>query len=281
MNVRMRQEIMMTRSEKLDQFRSLHDRSGAFVIPNPWDAGSAKILTSLGFEALATTSAGFAFSVAGQDNIGELDRDAVLENARLIVEATHLPVAADLTDGFGSDPATCAKTIELAVGVGLVGGSIEDATSDRNAPIYPLNQAVERVAAAAEVSRHLGFVLTARAEEWLYLESDLDATINRLNAFANAGADVLYAPGLPSLEAISEVCANVAKPVNVVMGLRKPSWSVAELRDAGVKRISVGGSLARAALGALVNAAQEIRDEGTFTYSMQALPSSEIKQLLE
>jgi len=271
----------MTRTEKLDQFRSLHERSGAFVFPNPWDAGSAKILTSLGFEALATTSAGFAFSIAGRDNIGEMDRDAVLENARLIVEATHLPVAADLIDGFGSDPATCAKTIELAVGVGLVGGSIEDATSDRNAPIYPLNQAVERVAAAAEVSRQLGFVLTARAEEWLYLESDLDATINRLNAFANAGADVLYAPGLPSLEAISEVCANVPKPVNVVMGLREPIWSVAELRDAGVKRISVGGSLARAALGALVNAAHEIHDEGTFTYSVEALPSSEIKRLLE
>ncbi|HWV24940.1 MAG TPA: isocitrate lyase/phosphoenolpyruvate mutase family protein [Thermomicrobiales bacterium] len=271
----------MTRARKLDQFRSLHERPGTFLFPNPWDAGSAKILTSLGFEALATTSAGFAFSTASHDTIGELDRDAVLENGRSIVEATHVPVAADLADGFGADPAACVKTIELAVEVGLVGGSIEDATGDRNAPIYPLSQAVERVAAAAEVSQRLGFVLTARAEEWLYLESDLDATIGRLNAFATAGADVLYAPGLPSLEAIAEVCANVSKPVNVVMGLRQPTWSVSELRDAGVKLISVGGSLARAALGALVDAAREMLDAGTFSYSARALPSSEIVRLLE
>ncbi|HET8524075.1 MAG TPA: isocitrate lyase/phosphoenolpyruvate mutase family protein [Thermomicrobiales bacterium] len=270
----------MTRTEKLEQFRSLHERPGLFLFPNPWDAGSAKILTSLGFEALATTSSGFAFSIAGRDNIGELDRDAVLENARLIVEATHLPVAADLIDGFGADPSACAKTIELAVGVGLVGGSIEDATGNQRAPIYPLDQAVERVAASAEVAQRLGFVLTARAEEWLYRESDLDATIERLNAFARAGADVLYAPGLPSLEAIAEVCAKVPKPVNAVMGLRGPTWSVAELNDAGVKRISVGGSLARAAYGALVGAAREMLDEGTFTYASRALPGAEIVRLL-
>jgi 2-methylisocitrate lyase-like PEP mutase family enzyme len=271
----------MTRTEKLEQFRALHERPGLFLFPNPWDAGSAKILGALGFEALATTSAGFAFSIAGRDNIGELDRGAVLENARLIVEATDLPVAADLMDGFGAEASACAKTIELAVEVGLVGGSIEDATGDRRAPIYPLEQAVERVAAAVEVAQRLGFVLTARAEEWLYSESDLDATIDRLNAFARVGADVLYAPGLPSLEAIAEVCANVPKPVNVVMGLRQPTWSVSELRDAGVKRVSVGGSLARTAFGALVGAAREMLDQGTFTYASRALPGPEIVRLLE
>lgn len=270
----------MTRSEKLDRFRALHERPGLFLFPNPWDAGSARILTSLGFEALATTSAGFAFSIGKRDDIGGLDREAVLENARAIAEATHLPVAADLADGFGADPASCAETIELAVGVGLVGGSIEDATGDPNAPIYPLDQAVERVEAAAEAAQRLGFVLTARAEEWLYLESDLDATIERLNAFAQAGADVLYAPGLPSLEAIAEVCANVPKPVNVLMGLKGATFSVSELHDAGVKRISVGGSLARAALGALVEGAREMLDEGTFTYSAKALPTSEVERLL-
>ncbi len=270
----------MTRAEKLEQFRTLHDRPGIFVIPNPWDAGSAKMLTSLGFEALATTSSGFAVSIAGRDKIGQLDRGALLENARQIVEATQVPVSADLVDGFGADPDECGKTIELAVEIGLVGGSIEDATGDQSAPVFPLDQAVERVAAAVEVAHRLGFVLTARAEEWLYGEADLEATIDRLNAFARAGADVLYAPALPSLEAIAEVCANVPKPVNAVMGLRQPTWSVFELRDAGVKRISVGGSLARAAYGAMIGAAREILDEGTFTYSSRVLPGAEIARLL-
>ena len=270
----------MTRAEKFEHFRSLHERPGIFVIPNPWDAGSAKMLTSLGFEALATTSAGFAFSIAGRDRIGELTRDAVLENARLIVEASPLPVSADLTDCFGADPGTCAQTIEMAVEVGLAGGSIEDATGDPAAPVFPLDQAVERVAAAVEVAQRLGFVLTARAEEWLYGKPDLDGTIERLNAFAKVGADVLYAPALPSLEAIAEVCANVPKPVNAVMGLRQPTWSVSELNDAGVTRISVGASLARAAYGAMVEAAREILDEGTFTYSGRALPGAEIARLL-
>lgn len=270
----------MTRDERLEQFRGLHERPGIFVFPNPWDAGSARILTSLGFEALATTSSGFAVSIAGHDRIGELDRDGLLENARQIVEATHLPVAADLVDGFGAEPSECAKTIELAVGVGLVGGSIEDATGDHDAPVYPLDQAVERVAAAVEVAQRLGFVLTARAEEWLYGKPDLDGTIERLNAFAKAGADVLYAPALPSLEAIAEVCANVPKPVNAVMGIRQPTWSVAELRDAGVKRISVGGSMARAAYGALVEAAREILDDETFTYTSRVLPGKELARLL-
>ncbi len=270
----------MTRAGKLEQFRSLHERPGIFVIPNPWDAGSAKMLASLGFEALATTSSGFAVSIAGRDKIGELDREALLENARAIVEATDIPVSADLVDGFGADPRSCARTIELAVESGLVGGSIEDATGDRDAPVFPLDQAVERVAAAVEVAQRLGFVLTARAEEWLYGEADLDATIDRLNAFAKVGADVLYAPALPSLEAIAEVCANVPKPVNAVMGIRQPTWSISELRDAGVKRISVGGSLARAAYGAMVEAAREILDEGTFTYTSRVLQGSEIARLL-
>ena len=249
----------MSRTEKLERFRQLHEREGLFLFPNPWDAGSARILAALGFEALATTSAGYAFAAGLRDDIGALDRNGVIENARQIVDATDLPVAADLADGFGEDPAACALTIERAVAAGLVGGSIEDATADPSAPIFPLGQAVERVAAAAETASKLGFVLTARAEEWLYRESDLDATIERLNAFAAVGADVLYAPGLPSLEAIAQVC---------------------ELADAGVKRISVGGSLARAAYGALIEGATEILGEGTFGYASRAASSSEIKRLI-
>ena len=270
----------MSRDEKLARFRELHERPGVFVIPNPWDAGSARILTALGFEALATTSGGYAFSIGGRDEIGELSRDGVLENAATIVAATSLPVSADLADGFGVAPETCAETIERAVAAGLVGGSIEDATSDPDSPIQPLDLAVERVAAAAEAAHKHGFVLTARAEEWLYMEPDLDRTIERLNAFAAAGADVLYAPGLQSLEAIAEVCAAVSKPVNVLMGLRGATFSVGELADAGVKRISVGGSLARAALGALHEAAREMLDSGTFTYASRALPTSEVERLL-
>jgi 2-methylisocitrate lyase-like PEP mutase family enzyme len=266
----------VTREQRYETFRALHERPSAFVIPNPWNAGTARILTALGFEALATTSAGYAFAVGRRDSAAGLTRDEILENARSIVEATPLPVSADLEDGFGRAPEACAATIRLAAEVGLAGGSIEDATGDPQDPIYDFRLAVERVAAAAAAARDCRFLLTARAENFLHGRPDLDDTLRRLQAFAEAGADVLYAPGLPSLEAIREVCAAVAKPVNVVMGLRGATYSVAELAAAGVKRISVGGAFARAALGAFVRAAREVKDKGTFTFAADAISHAEV-----
>jgi len=264
-----------TRAEKFQRFAALHERPGTFVMPNPWDAGTARMLTTLGFEALATTSAGFAFSIGRRDSAAGLTRDEVLGNARGIVEATHLPVSGDLEDGFGIAPEACAETIRLAADVGLVGGSIEDATGDSSNPIFDFRQAVERVAAASEAARALPFVLTARAENYLHGRPDLDDTIRRLQAFAAVGADVVYAPGLPNIDAIRTVCAAVDKPVNVVMGLKGPAFTVAELQAAGVKRISVGGAFARAALGAFMRAAREVRERGTFTFSADAMPDAE------
>jgi 2-methylisocitrate lyase-like PEP mutase family enzyme len=266
---------MPTHHQKYESFRALHQRPGLFVIPNPWDAGSAKILTALGFEALATTSAGFAFSIGLPDSAAAITREALLQNARSIADATELPVSADLQNGFGSSPDTCAETIVLAAKIGLVGGSIEDATGDPQNPIYELNHAIERIAAAAEASHDSHFFLTARAENFLHGRNDLDETICRLQAFAEAGADVLYAPALPNLEAIQKVCAAVPKPVNVLMGLKGATYSVEQLAAAGVKRISVGGSFARAALGALVRAALEVKNHGTFSYANEALPHAE------
>jgi 2-methylisocitrate lyase-like PEP mutase family enzyme len=261
----------VTRDQRYETFRALHERSGAFVIPNPWNAGTARILTAFGFEALATTSAGYAFSIGRPDSAAELSRDDLLENAKAIVEATHLPVSADLQNGFGHTPELCAETIRLASGIGLVGGSIEDATGDPEQPIYELELAVERVAAAARAAHDCQFMLTARAENFLHGRSDLADTIRRLQAFAEVGADVLYAPGLPSLEAIREVCASVSRPVNVLMGLKGATFSVEELAAAGVKRISVGGAFARAALGAFVRASREVKDRGTFTFAADAI----------
>lgn len=271
---------MSAQSQKFARFKALHGGPHAFVIPNPWDAGSARLLASLGFEALATTSAGYAFSRGKLDSFASLERGEILANASEIVAATDLPVSADLEDGFGAEPEVCVETVRLASGIGLVGGSIEDATGDPSVPIYELSLAVERVQAAAETARTLPFLLTARSENFLWGKPDLDDTIKRLQAFASAGADVLYAPGLPNLEAIRLVCAAVDKPVNVVMGLGGPSFSVAELSDAGVRRISVGGSFARAALGALMRAAEEVRTLGTFTYAADALPSNVIVKLM-
>jgi 2-methylisocitrate lyase-like PEP mutase family enzyme len=265
---------------KFERLKALHYRDEAFVIPNPWDAGSARILTSLGFEALATTSAGYAFSKGKRDSFASLTRGEILDNAAEIVGATDLPVSADLEDGFGAAPEICAETIRLASEVGLVGGSIEDATGDPARPIYDLSQAAERVQAAAEASRTLPFLLTARAENFLWNRPDLDDTIRRLQAFSAAGADVLYAPGLPDIEAIRTVCAAVDKPVNVVMGLKGPRYSVAELSAAGVRRVSVGGSFARAALGALLRAAEEVKSSGTFTYAADAIPAATLSQLM-
>ncbi|MCK0196873.1 isocitrate lyase/phosphoenolpyruvate mutase family protein [Ancylobacter sp. 6x-1] len=271
---------MSERDAKFERFKALHGSDRAFVIPNPWDAGSARLLASLGFEALATTSAGYAFSKGKRDSFAGLGRDEILANAAEIVAATELPVSADLEDGFGAAPEACAQTVRLACGVGLAGGSIEDATGDEAAPIYELSQAVERIKAAAEAAREGRFLLTARAENYLWGRPDLDDTITRLQAFAEAGADVLYAPGLPDIEAIRTVCRAVNKPVNVVMGLRGKSYSVAELSEAGVRRISVGGSFARAALGALMRAAQEVKAFGTFSYAEDAIPATVVSRLM-
>ena len=272
---------MFNQTQKAAAFRALHGRSGAFVIPNPWDAGTAKILTQLGFEALATTSAGLAFALGRCD--GAVTREETLSNARAIVDATSLPVSADLENGFGHSPEKVAETIQLAASVGLVGGSIEDATGDRDKPIYDLNLAVERIAAAVEAAcaQNIHFTLTARAENFLHGRRDLDDTITRLQAFEKAGADVLYAPGLPSLEAIREVCAAVSRPVNVVAGLGGTLFSLQQLADAGVKRVSVGSALSRAALGVFVRAAREMKDLGTFDFAREALPYAEANAVMK
>jgi len=269
-----------TREQKYNVLRALHERPGAFVIPNPWDAGSAKILTALGFEALATTSGGAACSRGHLDGSPEMTRDVILQNAKEIVEATSLPVSADLQNGLGHPPEICAETIRLAAAAGLAGGSIEDSTGDPKNPIYDFQVATERVAAAAEAAHASHFLLTARAENFLHGRPDLDDTIRRLQSFAKAGADVLYAPGLTSLDAIRAVCASVPKHVNVLMGLTGATFPVEELAAVGVKRISVGGSFARAALGALVRAAREVKEKGTFSYAADALPSAETQRYL-
>jgi 2-methylisocitrate lyase-like PEP mutase family enzyme len=272
-----------SQAEKAERFRALHARPGAFVIPNPWDAGSARILAGLGFEALTTTSAGLAFTLGRRDGAGEVSREEALANARAMVEATDLPVAADLENGYGHAPEAAAETIRLAgEAAGLVGGSIEDATGDPERPIYDFQHALERVAAAVEAARALPFpfVLVGRAENFLHGRPDLDDTIRRLQAFEKAGADALFAPGLTRAEDIRSVCAAVGKPVNVVMGLKSAPFSVAELAALGVRRISVGSALTRAALGAFVRAAREIQERGTFTFAEEALPYAEVNALL-
>jgi 2-methylisocitrate lyase-like PEP mutase family enzyme len=273
----------VSQAQKAERFQSLHARPGAFVIPNPWDAGTARILTALGFEALTTTSAGLAFALGRRDGVGAISRDETLANAKAIVDATHLPVAADLENGFGHTPEAVAETIRLAGEMaGLVGGSIEDATGDLRRPIYDFQHAVERVTAAVEAARALPFpfVLVGRAENFLHGRPDLDDTIRRLQAFEAAGADALYAPGLTRPEQIRTVCAAVSKPVNVVMGLKSGSLSVAELAALGVRRISLGSALSRAALGAFVRAAREIREQGTFRFAEDALPFAEANNLV-
>ncbi len=267
---------------RAEAFKALHERDTAFVIPNPWDAGSAKLLASLGFEALATTSAGLAFSLGRPDAEGALSLDETLDNARAIVDATALPVAADLENGFSDDPKGCAEAILQAAQAGLVGGSIEDASGNPDEPIYSFHHAVERVEAAVAAARSLDFPFTlcARAENLLHGRLDLDDTIARLQAFAEAGADVLYAPGLRTAEEIRAVVQAVApRPVNVLMGLAGVQLSVNQLQDLGVRRISVGSSMARAAYGAFYRAAQEIQDQGSFTFGEQALPFAQLNQL--
>lgn len=268
-------------AEKFERFKALHARPGAFVIPNPWDAGTARILTGLGFEALATTSAGLAFALGRRDSAAGLTRDQVLDNARAIVEATHLPVSADLEDGFGAAPETCAEIIRLASGVGLVGGSIEDATGDTNRPIFDFDHAVARVAAACDAARELPFVLTARVENFLHGRPDLEDTLRRLQAFQEAGADVLYAPGLQSRAEIAAVVAALERPVNVVMGLKGATLTLQELAEIGVKRVSLGSSLSRAAIGAFLRAAREVKEQGSFTFADEAVSFGEVNAVFD
>lgn len=270
----------MNQAEKGRVFQALHERAELFVIPNPWDGASAKLLAAMGFEALTTTSAGVAFGLGRQDGDAKVSREETLANARLVVEAVDIPVAADLEDGFGPRPQDAAQTIRQAADVGLVGGSIEDSTRGGGSPIYDFNLAVERVAAAAEAAHKLDFPFTfvARAENYLHGRADLDDTVRRLQAYEKAGADVLFAPGLPSLEAIRTVCQSVSKPVNVVRG--SPGMTLAELEAAGVRRVSTGGSLYRAALAGLKAAAEEIRGAGTFGYGDSIMSSSEVDALM-
>lgn len=272
---------MPSQSEKAAAFRALHEREGAFLIPNPWDAGTARLLAHLGFEALATTSAGYAFSLGRKDN--SVGRDEMLEHVSAIVSATDLPVSADLENAFDDRPEEAAETFRLAAAAGLAGGSIEDATGRPEDPLYGHELAAERVRAVVEVTRALPFpfVLTARAENYLVGRPDLRDTIRRLQAYQEAGADVLYAPGLASREDIAEVVRSVDRPVNVVMGLQGAQLSLAELAEIGVKRVSVGSSLSRAALGAFLRAAREMREQGTFTYAEEAVSFREISALFE
>jgi 2-methylisocitrate lyase-like PEP mutase family enzyme len=270
---------MATQPEKGHRFRALHEREGIFIIPNPWDLGTARLLARLGFEALATTSMGFAFSIGQHDNT--VERERVMEHIAAIASATDLPVSADLENGYGDSPETVAETIKLAMAAGVVGGSIEDATGRPAEPIYEQELAVERVRAAVAAARALpfDFVLTARCENYLHGRPDLKDTIARLQAYQEAGADVLYAPGLATKDDIAAVVSSVDRPVNALMGLQGVLLSLAELQALGVKRISVGSALNRAALGAFLRAAREMRDQGTFTFASDAASSREISSL--
>jgi len=270
---------MRTPAEKAAIFRALHERDHAFIIPNPWDVGTARLLAHIGFEALATTSAGYAFSLGQRDNT--IGRDQTMAHVRAIVSATDLPVSADLENGFGDDPQSVAQTIRLAETAGLAGGSIEDATNHPDHPVYDLELAVERVRAAAEAARSLPhlFTLTARAENYLVGRPDLKDTIRRLQAYQEAGADVLYAPGLVTKQDIAAVVSSVARPVNVVMGLQGAQLSLAELSELGVKRVSVGSALARTALGAFLRAAREMQEHGTFAFAAEAISYRQISTM--
>jgi 2-methylisocitrate lyase-like PEP mutase family enzyme len=271
----------MNQTQKAEAFKKLHEGPGAFVMPNPWDAGSARLLENMGFKALATTSAGIAYGLGKPDGVNAVTRAENLANAVAIAAVTDVPVSGDLEGGFGTDPLVCAETIQLAAKAGLVGGSIEDSTGNRDDPIYEMAFAVERIRAAAEAARSLdfSFMLTARAENFLHGRPDLNDTIRRLQAFQEAGADVLFAPGLKTKDDIRAVTSSVDGPVSVVMGLSGMMLSVDELADLGVRRISTGGSLARMGFGAMLRGAREILGQGTFGYSANAVPDAEISAL--
>ncbi len=270
---------MRSQADKGRAFKAMHERPGTFIIPNPWDAGTARILAGLGFESLATTSAGLAFSLGVRD--GQVGREATLENARIIVSATDLPVSADLENGFDDAPSGVAQTIALAAETGLVGGSIEDSTGRTDEPIYDLEFAVERVVAAVEQARALSFpfTLTARSENYLHGKPDLADTIRRLQRFQEVGADVLYAPGLRSIEDIRTLISSVDRPVNVLMGPVGTTPSLAELEAAGVKRVSSGSALSRAALAAFIEGARQLQESGSFAFANDAVPFGTINDM--
>jgi 2-methylisocitrate lyase-like PEP mutase family enzyme len=270
---------MLTQTEKGHVFQLLHNSEGAFIIPNPWDVGTARLLARMGFKALASTSMGYAFSVGKCDNT--VDRGSIIAHIAAIASASDLPVSADLENGFGDGPAVVAETIRLAAAAGVVGGSIEDASGRADHPIYEKEHAAERIRAAAEAARSLPFrfTLTGRAENYLHGRPDLRDTISRLQAYQEAGADVLYAPGLATREDIAAVVGSVDRPVNALMGLQGVLLSLAELSALGVKRVSVGSSLCRAALGAFLRAAREMREHGTFTFANEAVSSREITEI--
>lgn len=273
-------DFVSTQLERSRKFKALHERAGAFIIPNPWDIGSARLLAGLGFEALATTSAGAANALGLMD--GELHRQQVIDHCRLIASATDLPVNADLENCFAHDPKQAAETIRLAAQSGVVGGSIEDYSGDAAKPIYDFELAVDRVRAAVEMANSLDvpFVLTARAENLLRGINDLDDTIRRLQAFEEAGAHVLYAPGLTTLEQVRVVARAVSKPVNV-LGVMVRDATVAQLAEAGAKRISVGGALARAAVTTLIRTATLMRDQGSFAWTGDLASGGEVTRLLK
>ena len=272
--------MSVTQNEKAVRFRALHDGPGAFVLPNPWDVGSARILLGLGFQALATSSAASASALGRRD--GGLTREEALAHARLIASATDLPVSADLEKGFGDAPEVVAETIRLAAGAGLVGCTIEDATGDPERPLYDFALAVERIAAAAEAAHSLpfSFLLTARTHNLLYPAPSLDETISRLQAFEKAGAHVLFAPGLPDLAAVRTVCEALSKPVNFMVGFKGKSFSVSQLAAVGVRRISLATSLYRAAMTGFLEAANEVRDKGQFRFLDQCVTTPELNKLM-
>jgi 2-methylisocitrate lyase-like PEP mutase family enzyme len=273
--------MTVSQTDKARRFRALHEGPGAFLIPNPWDAGSARVLAALGFQALATSSGASAGLLGRRD--GGVTRDEALAQARGIVAATPLPVSADFENGFGDAPAVVAETVRLAAEAGLVGCSIEDATRDRTRPLYDRAHAIERVEAAVQAARALPlpFTLTARAENFVRGNPDLDDTIARLQAFEKAGADVLFAPGLPDLAAVRAVCEAVARPVNFMVGIKGKSFTVAELQAAGVRRISLATSLYRAAMTGLLDAAREVKDTGTFAYLERSVTTPELNAFME
>jgi 2-methylisocitrate lyase-like PEP mutase family enzyme len=266
---------MRTQIEKAEAFRALHARPGAFIIPNPWDGGTARLLAAMGFEALATTSLGLANTLGSVT----VSLDAIIENCRAIADATDLPVNADLENGGADDPKTAANAITRAAEAGCVGGSIEDSTGNPQKPIYDFSLAVERVQAAVEAARTLPFpfTLTARAENLLHGRNDLNDTIKRLQAFEAVGADVLYSPGVRDIDSIRTVVSSVGKPFNLVMGVADPTLSRPQLSAAGVKRISVGGAMERYALAAFLKCAREMKDQGAFTFVREMAPIGDIR----
>jgi len=273
--------MAVSQSDKANRFRALHQGPGAFVMANPWDAGSARILAGLGYEALATSSGAFAGTLGRRD--GKVRREEALAHARAVAGAVDIPVSADLENGFGHASSFAAETVRLAAETGLVGCSIEDATGEKERPLYEFNQAVERVTAAAAAAKSLGFAftLTARSENFLRGNPDLDDTIKRLQAYEKAGADVLMAPGLPDLTAVKAVCSALSKPYNFMVGIKGKSFTVAELSAAGVRRISLATSLYRAAMSGLVAAAQEAKDKGTFGYIDTTMSTPDLNNYMQ